>query len=70
MNADVVSAMARGAALVSEDRLVGGASQGLGGPPRSQANAIMTDSSNPLYARYQSGDAETVSLVNSLLMQA
>jgi hypothetical protein len=69
MNADVVSAMARGAALVSEDRLITGASQGLGGTPRSQANAIMTDSSNPLYAKYQSGEADTVSLVNSLLTQ-
>lgn len=42
-----------------------------GGPtPRSQANAIMTDPANRLYAKYQSGDADTVTLVNSLLIQA
>ena len=70
MNAEVVSAMARGAVLVSEDRLVSGASQGLSGTPKTQANAIMTDTGNPLYARYQAGDPDTVSLVNSLLMQA
>jgi hypothetical protein len=69
MNADVVSAMARGAALVSEDRLISGATPGIGGTPRSQANSIMTDVANPLYGKYQSGDADAVSLVNSLLMQ-
>jgi hypothetical protein len=70
LSPDVVSAMARGAALVSEDRLVGGGTQGLGGTPRTQANAIMTEVTNPLYAKYQSGDPDTVSLVNSLLTQA
>lgn len=70
MNAEVVSAMARGSALVGEDRLVSGAGPGLTGTPRAQANAIMTDTANPLYAKYQSGDPDTVSLVNSLLMQA
>jgi hypothetical protein len=70
MSAEAVMAMARGAALVSEDRLVSGATQGLTGSPRAQANAIMTDAANPLYAKYQAGDADTVSLVNSLLTQS
>jgi hypothetical protein len=70
LSPEVVSAMARGAALVSEDRLVSGGTQGLGGTPRVQANAIMTEVTNPLYAKYQSGDPDTVSLVNSLLTQA
>jgi hypothetical protein len=70
LSADVVSAMARGAALVSEDRLISGGTQGLGGTPKTQANAIMTEVTNPLYAKYQSGDPDTVSLVNSLLTQA
>lgn len=70
MNAEVVSAMARGAALVSEDRLVSGATQRFHGSPKAQANAIMTDASNSLYAKYQAGDPDTVSLVNSLLMQS
>jgi hypothetical protein len=69
-SAEAVIAMARGAALVSEDRLVSGATQGLKGSPKAQANGIMTDPANPLYAKYQSGDSDTVSLVNSLLIQA
>jgi hypothetical protein len=70
LHPEVVSAMARGAALVSEDRLVGAGAQTFGGTPRTQANAIMTEVTNPLYAKYQAGDPDTVSLVNSLLTQA
>lgn len=69
MSVEAVKAMARGSLLVGEDRLVSGGGHGTAGGPRSQAKAIMTDASNPLYAKYQAGDPDTVTLVNSLLMQ-
>lgn len=68
-NAAVVIAMAKMAKLAGEDRLVNGATQGLAATPKAQANAIMTDKANPLYAKYQEGDKDTVSLVTNLLSQ-
>lgn len=68
-DASVVIAMARGHGLVSEDKLINGNTQGLSATPKMQATSIMTDQSNPLYGKYQSGDPDTVSLVNNLLMQ-
>jgi hypothetical protein len=68
-SAAAVIAMAKAAKLVSEDKLINGQTQGLSGTPQMQANAIMTDTANPLYAKYQAGDRDTVALVNNLLMQ-
>jgi hypothetical protein len=68
-SASVVSMMAKMARMVGEDKLVNGATQGLQGTPKMQANAIMTDKTHPLYEKYQKGDADTVSLVTNLLAQ-
>lgn len=68
-SADVVMAMARGTQLISEDRLVSGHSVGITGLAGDRATSIMTNPEDPLYAQYQSGDRETVALVNNLLQQ-
>lgn len=68
-SAEAVLAMARGAALVSEDKLINGNTSSLAATPKQQANEIMTNTANPLYAKYQAGDKDTVALVNNLLMQ-
>jgi hypothetical protein len=68
-SAEAVIAMAKAAKLVSEDKLVNGATQGMAATPKAQANDIMTNTANPLYAKYQAGDKDTVALVNNLLMQ-
>jgi len=65
--AEVVMAMAQGTKLISEDRLVSGGNSSLSASPRDRATAIMTDPRDPLYSKYQSGDAETQSLVSNLL---
>lgn len=68
-NADVVRAMAQGAKLISEDKLINGNTIGLAASPKEQANAIMTDDKHPMYAKYQAGDKDAVALVTNLLSQ-
>jgi hypothetical protein len=68
-NAEVVRAMAQGAKLLSEDKLINGATMGLTASPQEQAKAIMTDPSNPHYKAYQAGEASAVALVHNLLQQ-
>lgn len=68
-NAEVVRAMAQGAKLLSEDKLINGATMGLSASPQEQAKAIMTDPTNPHYKAYQAGDTNAVALVDNLLRQ-
>lgn len=65
-NAETVLAMARGAQLISEDKLVNGQTVGLQSG-REQAQEIMTNPQHPLYQKYQTGDPNTVALVNNML---
>ncbi len=63
---EVVKALSRFASMMSEDKLVGGEfspSLQLG---KSRAKDIRTNPSNPLYQKYQQGDAETVELCRAL----
>ena len=69
-NSTMVQALRRVGDLISGDKLVNGATIGLSGSPKDQAQAIMTDPSNPHYKAYQSGDPNAVALVENLLKQA
>jgi len=63
----VVQALVRFAGMMSEDKLVTGEFAPSMQAGKIRAKAIMTDKSNPLYAKYQEGDGETVELVRSLM---
>jgi len=63
----VVQALVRVAGMMSEDKLVTGEFAPSMQAGKIRAKSIMTDKSNPLYAKYQEGDSETVALVRSLM---
>lgn len=63
----VVQALVRFAGMMSEDKLVTGDFAPSLQAGKIRATAIMTDKTNPLYAKYQDGDAETVQLVRDLM---
>lgn len=68
MDPEVVKAFARLADMLSEDHFVKGEHAGFqGGAER--ARDIMTNPQNPLYARYQDGESDTVDLVRRLLQK-
>ena len=62
----VVKAIVNLAEKLSDDRLVAGDQTGVSST-RARARDIMTNQSNPLYARYQEGDPETVDQVRRML---
>jgi len=62
----VVKAIVSLAEKLSDDRLVAGDQTGVSST-RARARDIMTNQSNPLYARYQEGDPETVDQVRRML---
>lgn len=62
----VVKAIVSLAEKLSDDRLVAGDQTGVSST-RARARDIMTNQSNPLYARYQEGDAEVVDQVRRML---
>lgn len=66
-SAKVVIAMVQGASLVGEDKLINGQTIGLPASSTERANSIMTNPQDPLYQKYQSGDAPTVALVSNML---
>lgn len=68
-SAEAVIAMVQGASLVGEDRLINGKTVGLPASDTERATSIMTNPQDPLYAKYQSGDPGTVTLVNNMLQQ-
>lgn len=62
----VVKALAKIASLLDDDKFVGvGGRNGLG--TTEDAKDIMTNSSNPLHAKYREGDPDTVEKVRALL---
>ena len=62
----VVRTIVKLAEKLSDDRLVAGDQTGASST-RARARDIMTNESNPLYARYQEGDPETVDQVRRML---
>jgi hypothetical protein len=62
----VVRTIVKLAEKLSDDRLVAGDQTGVSST-RARARDIMTNESNPLYARYQEGDPETVDQVRRML---
>jgi hypothetical protein len=65
----VVKAIVGLAEKLSDDKLVGG-DQTSATSTRARARDIMTNQTNPLYARYQEGDAEIVDQVRRMLTSA
>lgn len=65
----VVKAIVALAEKLSDDKLVSGDQTGVSST-RARAKDIMTNQSNPLYARYQEGDPETVDQVRRMLTSA
>ena len=65
----VVKAIVSLAEKLSDDKLVAGDQTGASST-RSRARDIMTNQANPLYARYQEGDAEVVDQVRRMLTSA
>jgi hypothetical protein len=65
----VVKAIVSLAEKISDDKLVAGDQTGISST-RARANDIMTNQSNPLYARYQSADPEVVDQVRRMLTAA
>jgi len=65
----VVKAIVGLAEKLSDDKLVAGDETGASST-RSRARDIMTNQANPLYARYQDGDAEVVDQVRRMLTSA
>ncbi len=65
---EVVKAFARLGEMISDDKLVGGGS-GYGALQGGAARArdIQTNPHNPLYQKYQDGDADTVGIVREML---
>lgn len=68
-SADVVRAFHRITSMMSEDKLINGATVNLAVSPQEQAKDVMTNPKNPHYEAYQRGDANAVALVNNLLAQ-
>jgi hypothetical protein len=54
---------------LSDDKLVAGDQTGVSST-RARAKDIMTNASNPLYTKYQEGDAEVVDQVRRMLTSA
>jgi hypothetical protein len=65
----VVKAIVSLAEKLSDDKLVAGDQTGASST-RARARDIMTNASNPLYGRYQEGDAEVVDQVRRMLTSA
>jgi hypothetical protein len=65
----VVKAIVNLAEKLSDDKLVAGDQTGASST-RARARDIMTNSANPLYARYQEGDSEVVDQVRRMLTSA
>jgi hypothetical protein len=65
----VVKAIVNLAEKLSDDKLVAGDQTGVTST-RARARDIMTNQANPLYARYQEGDAEVVDQVRRMLTSA
>ena len=65
----VVKAIVSLAEKLSDDKLVAGDQTGVTST-RARARDIMTNQANPLYARYQEGDPETVDQVRRMLTAA
>jgi hypothetical protein len=65
----VVKAIVNLAEKLSDDKLVAGDQTGPSST-RARARDIMTNQANPLYARYQEGDAEVVDQVRRMLTSA
>jgi hypothetical protein len=65
----VVKAIVNLAEKLSDDKLVAGDQTGASST-RARARDIMTNQSNPLYAKYQEGDAEVVDQVRRMLTSA
>ena len=65
----VVKAIVSLAEKLSDDKLVAGDQTGVTST-RARARDIMTNQSNPLYAKYQEGDPETVDQVRRMLTAA
>jgi hypothetical protein len=65
----VVKAIVNLAEKLSDDKLVAGDQTGASST-RARAKDIMTNASNPLYLRYQEGDAEVVDQVRRMLTSA
>jgi hypothetical protein len=65
----VVKAIVSLAEKLSDDKLVAGDQTGVSST-RARARDIMTNESNPLYAKYQEGDPETVDQVRRMLTSA
>jgi hypothetical protein len=62
----VVKAIVNLAEKLSDDKLVAGVQTGVSST-RARAKDIMTNAANPLYLRYQEGDAEVVDQVRRML---
>jgi hypothetical protein len=65
----VVKAIVNLAEKLSDDKLVAGDQTGVSST-RARARDIMTNAANPLYSRYQEGDAEVVDQVRRMLTSA
>ena len=65
----VVKAIVNLAEKLSDDKLVAGDQTGASST-RARARDIMTNQANPLYSRYQEGDAEVVDQVRRMLTSA
>jgi hypothetical protein len=65
----VVKAFQRLAAHISDDRLVSAEAPATSMIGRAKGMDIITNPTNPLHAKYRSGDGATASLVNDLLRQ-
>jgi hypothetical protein len=65
----VVKAIVNLAEKLSDDKLVAGDQTGPSST-RARARDIMTNQSNPLYTKYQEGDAEVVDQVRRMLTSA
>jgi hypothetical protein len=65
----VVKAIVNLAEKLSDDKLVAGDQTGASST-RARARDIMTNASNPLYTKYQEGDAEVVDQVRRMLTSA
>lgn len=65
----VVKAIVNLAEKLSDDKLVAGDQTGVSST-RARAKDIMTNQANPLYTRYQEGDAEVVDQVRRMLTSA
>jgi hypothetical protein len=66
---NVVKAFVRLTNMLSEDKLVAANNSSGSGAGGARARDIQTNPSNPLYAKYQEGDPETVSLVRGLMVR-